>query len=223
MSTHRDSEEILADSILRMGPELGRIHHDLWAQLVWLNAKWRIHQDLFAGDESQTRLMEATAIQTFNQLYVALTNEIVMHICRITDKAKTGRFNNATIRRLLQLVQNSEARCRIEALVDEAESGCKFARDTRDKFLAHRDVNAALCPDALQHDHVRADNIRNALAQIAAVLNAVEVAFGGAAVRYELNSHFSDAGRLVRMMEAGAKAQREDRRRRGLEADYSES
>jgi hypothetical protein len=223
MSTHRDNDEILSDRILRMGPELGRIHHDLWAQLVWLHAKWRIHQDLFAGDESQTRLMEATAVQTFNQVYVSLTNEIIMHICRITDKAKTGQFENATIWQLPQLVQHPVARDHVAALVAEADAMCTSARGTRDKFLAHRDLNAALYPDALPRDHVRTDDIRDVLALIAAVLNGVEVAYGGAAARYDLNSHFSDAGRLIRVMQAGAKAQQEDRRRRGLGSDDSES
>ncbi|MBK7189534.1 MAG: hypothetical protein IPH86_12825 [bacterium] len=122
MSTHRDYDEILADRILRMGPELGRIHHDLWAQLLWLHAKWRIHQDLFAGDESQTRLMEATAVQTFNQVYVSLTNEIIMHICRITDKAKTAssRMHDMAI---AAASSASEARGQVAALVAEAVAG----------------------------------------------------------------------------------------------------
>ncbi len=210
MGDHNNADEILKAKIDQMGEELGRLHFELWGQLVWLFAIWQTYKDLYEKSEDQIALLNSAAPRFFFYNQGAMMDSVLLHICRITDPANSKSGENLTIRRIPELVEEENKRKEIEDLIQQVIEESQFARRLRNKKIAHLDLNVARGKVAVPLEMVTRENIEKTLDTMAIVLKTTEIAYGGNTVLYSMSSGFSDADSLVHWVKRGLKARQDE-------------
>jgi len=168
-------EQALQLNIKTMGEALGRLHYTLTRELVWLHVKWEQYVELYGTKPSRVDLINQVAGLFFKIVEDALWEDTLLHIARLTDPEQTGRNKNLTIRRLSDpnLIRDSHIRQTIEELLEVAIDKSRFARDWRNRRIAHRDFALAMEEDAKPLDHASRAHVKEALRSISDVLNAI--------------------------------------------------
>jgi hypothetical protein len=103
----------------------------------------------------------------------SLWEDVLLHIARLSDQAKSAGKNNLTLRQLPSLVA-PELRVDIERLLAISLRECAFARDWRMRHIAHRDLSLAVGAEAEPLAHASRLAVHTALGSMAGLLNAVE-------------------------------------------------
>src|SRR5690606_8838309 len=98
-----------------------------------------------------------------------------------------------TICRLPLLIQDCELRQRVEGLTQIARDKTKFARDWRNRHIAHRDLKLALEEPAEPLEPASRKSVNQALEAIAEVLNAIAESKLNHEVGYEHTEAFRGA------------------------------
>jgi AbiU2 len=128
--------------------ELGELQYLLWHDVTWLHLKWFEFRELFGTKPSRVDLMNETAPTFFSHLEDVVWNDVLLHLSRLTDPPATRGRQNLTFRRFPPLVARLPIRDAIHAALDKVDSVSRFARDWRDRRLAHRDFRHAQDPAA---------------------------------------------------------------------------
>jgi hypothetical protein len=89
-------EEVEQRYVDAMGPELGRTFNKLFIEFCQLHVKWREYVTLF-GTQSRIDLLSKTATGFFGLIEDSLFEDILLHICRLTDPT-TGRSHCSSCR-----------------------------------------------------------------------------------------------------------------------------
>jgi len=185
MSEYSSSEEVRAAKIAAMGTQLGELHFELWNEVTWIHLKWKDFRALFATRET-VELLNQVAPDFFDHLNSILWEDVLLHLCRLTDIRKsTGHQANLTIQRLPRLIRDPKIEKRIKLLTEDAVQKTEFARDWRNRRIAHREVpefgKSAPKPLAAASRH----SVEGALASIREVMNCVESHYQQSPVAYE--------------------------------------
>jgi hypothetical protein len=141
-------------------------------ELAWLQLKWSEYRELFVFSEERVNLLNRAASFFFGSLQSLLWDDILLHLCRMTDRAEIGNKTNLTIQMLPDFCDDPKLREDVSKLVTSATDATKFARDWRNRRIAHSDLALALgqeCAEKLEE----ANRLRvsNAVSAIHAVLN----------------------------------------------------
>ncbi len=144
MNRHQTAEEVKKAHLEAFGPDLGPLYHALEDEVTWFHAKWLEYRKLFAKSEKRIELLNETAGFFFRVVQDVLWDDVLLHIARLTDPAKHGRFENLTLPRLAKGFKNTEIGPEFCQLVDLVESRAEFAREWRNRRIAHRDLPLAL-------------------------------------------------------------------------------
>ncbi len=195
-----------------MGLELGTIYTRLWNECVWLFWKWDDYVVLFGTEERLNKLNEA-APAFFYQLQSTLWENILLHMCRMTDPLKSVGKENLTLERLPSLVETKISADVMNLLV-LAQQKCAFARDWRNRRISHNDLALALNKGAKPLAAGSRKSVRESLDAIAAVLNRVGRHHGDEEVRYDMFEPRRSARALVYVIEEGLKAENQGREAR---------
>jgi hypothetical protein len=214
MATHMTHEEVRQDYIAKMGEELGGQFNRLTNECAWLHLKWGEYVALFGEKESRVDLLNAAARGFFGTVQTSLWEDILLHICRITDDSEVGRRKRQTLslRRLPALVDASIAE-KIRKLVSVAVKKSEFARDWRDRHIAHRDLKLALKEGAMPLAPASRQGVKDAITAIVATLGAVEQHYRKSETLYEHVSQLGDAVALLHVLMDGIEAREELLRR----------
>ena len=213
------SAEAVRDGHLRvLGSELGQVYHALQNELIWLYAKWLEYRKLYATSPERVTLLNSAGPFLFRVVQDVLWDDVLLHVARLTDPPKSGRKSNMTIKRLAAVVSDPRLSSEIERLVSDAERLCAFAREWRNRHLAHCDFDLAvkcrgvdpLLPASRQH-------VDAALAALAAVLNRIEAHYFHSEVGFAYFSDAGDAEALVYHLAVAARAEarRQERLKHG--------
>lgn len=214
MSSHLTSDEVRQDYIDKMGKELSGQFNRLHNECAWLHLKWSEYVALFGVSQSRMDILNASARGFFVLLDSSLWEDVLLHICRLTDDPEVGRRKRQTlsVRRLPELV-NPAIRERVKRLVSAAVKKSKFARDCCDRHIAHRDLNLALKRGAKPLAGASRQGVEDAINAIVAVLGAVEEHYRKATTAYEHVSHLGNAEALLHVLREGIEARDEQFRR----------
>jgi hypothetical protein len=68
---------------------------------------------------------------------------MLLHLCRLTDPPASKGKHNLTVQRLPGLITDSTFRNEMRELVEEAVKATAFARDWRNRHIAHQDLALA--------------------------------------------------------------------------------
>jgi len=212
MGRTESGDEIKLTKISRMGVELGELHYDLWRELVWLHFKWWDYKRLFGTSKERIDTLNAVAPRTMFIFQSTLWRDILLHLCRLTDPPIMRGAANLTVNAMEPLIVDTALRADVAASAREATMTCSFARDRRNRVIAHIDLLTARNQHPRQLEPASRNSVQTALAALAATMNLVETRHGGATCLYDFDNGSGDAEDLFAAIEAAAR-ERERRHR----------
>ncbi len=212
MATSRSAEQVRAAKLAAMPKPLGEIHNALWREVAWLHLKWGEYRALFAVNQETIDLLNKTAPLFFHHLQGVLWEDVLLHLCRVTDPPKSAGRANLTLRGLPSLVSDAKLRAELEKQVALAQKKTEFARDWRNRRLAHKALPPAAGGDAKPLESASRQHVEEALAAIRDAMNCVELHYQGSTVGYDLPMELPGGTlALLFYLEKGLQAQaRED-------------
>ena len=184
MSEYMATDEIRAESVAKMGEALGNIRYELNNQIVLLHIRWKSYRELFGTSPDTIALLNATAPAFFYDLERVMWEDVLLHLCRVTDREQTMGRDDLTIQRMPPLMEVT-IKDELKRLVDLAVDKTGFARDWRNRRLAHSDLALALNPAVQPLAASSRQDVEDALAVLRAVMNCVESHYLGCPVSYE--------------------------------------
>jgi hypothetical protein len=208
MAEEFSAEQVREKHLRNMGLDLGPVYHELSNELAWLHAKWNQYRQLFGHSRKRVDLLNSVANHFFRIVQDALWEDIVLHLARLTDPLKSSGKANLTLRRLPAHISDATLKVEVEKLIDVAVSTSIFARDWRNRKLAHIDLALALRTGVEPLAGVSRENIEGALSAFRAVLNRLATHYWKSETAYE---HFIASGgegdSLVFFLRLGLKAE----------------
>lgn len=175
--SNTDSEETRQEHLKVLGLTLGPLYHELYNEVVWIHAKWLEYRKLFAMTEERVEFLNKTASFFFYIIETTLWENVLLHIARLTDRPKMFGSENLTLLRLPDAVSDEELADDLRVMMVECLNRCQFARDWRDKRIAHNDLSLALDSKATPLPGVSRQNIEDALASFSKIMNRVYGAY----------------------------------------------
>lgn len=175
MATYEEARQEYERS---MGPELGKLYHLLWNQCALLHVHWDEYVALFGKDQEQFDVMNGVAPGFFKSVQDALWESILLHLCRFADPAVVGGRKTLSLD-ALRKCKASETITGLPKLVGDARTKIEFARDWRNRSLAHLDLNFALEAAAQPLAPATRTHVKEALNAIKQTLETVDRHFTG--------------------------------------------
>lgn len=158
--------------------DIHRVYEPLFHDVCHLHRKWKLFCDLYAAGEKVIELLNESAPGFFRICQDSLRDDILLGICRLTDQKQTFGKDNLTLDSLVASIDTaeySELRKTLERLFSDARLKSTFARDQRNKRIAHTDLFTKLEVSILSVSTKK--HIEEALQSIRDVMNAVELHF----------------------------------------------
>lgn len=203
----QSASEAKKANIATMGEPLGEMYSALWQEVATLHFHWREYVELFGTKSERIALLNSVAPHFFRMIQDGMWETSLLNLTRLTDPPTTrvGREQkpNLTVRALPDLIDDATLKTKLGQLVVEAVSATLFARDWRDRRIAHRDLKLALeQPTTPLAEGSRAD-VKKALKALAAVLNAVARHYLKAETAFDLGAPIGGATSLLHVLEIG--------------------
>jgi len=209
MGQYRSADEVRAEHISLMGPDLGALYHELWNEVTWLHLKWNRFVALFAEEKGRIDLMNDTAPAFFSEIQRAMAEDIFIHISRLTDPAETGlgkgKKPNLTLQRLPGLLVDEALCATVDRKVRKLNDKCQFARDWRNRWIAHRNLALVMQSDGYRPlESATREKVEEALVGIRDAMNTVLGHFTESVARYEYSiPTLGDIESLIHYLEKG--------------------
>lgn len=181
----RSMDEIRAEYLSSMGEELGANFYELHRKLVELHILWQQYRQLFGDDTETVHLLNRTAGLFFKIVQDELWDSVLLGISRMTDSPATGKNKNLTIQSLPPLITDLALGVEVQSLCEKAVDSAEFAREHRNKRIAHQDHNYLSNPDSDSLSGISRALVEQMLAALRAVLNRLEGHFKDNTVMYE--------------------------------------
>ena len=176
------AEQVRQKTLAAMPGALGEIHYSLGNEVASLHLKWNDFRALFA-DRDVVSLLNSAAPMFFHDLQRMMWEDLLLHLCRVTDRPQSGRHAHLSVRRLPNLVSDEELRKEIQALADDADEKTQFARDWRNRRLAHEELSIGDTAQRLASATMQ--QVEYALAAICRPINLLEERYLGTPVTYQ--------------------------------------
>lgn len=206
--------------IKAMGEKLGTQYAELWQELAQLNITWSEFIELYGTKKSRIKLMNRSAGHFFKMVQDSLWEGLMLHIARLTDRPVVFGRTNLTLHNLPELIPDAALKSKIEALCLEATDKTKFARDWRNRHIAHRDLDLALGNAATPLPAVEIKQVNDALDCFTSILNSIAGPYLNSETSFKHGIRIHGAIELLYLIDAGHTLQAEHRKR--LEAgDFS--
>jgi len=172
-----NQDEIRAQNIKAMGVRCGELYSDLYKEILWLHVVWRQYRVLFGTSAARIELENKTAGFFFVLLNDTLWDSVLLHICRLTDPPVVGRRSKKQTLTLLRLageIPEPAVSKRVRSLVGRAKTAATFARDWRDRRIAHRNLELVQSLSAPPLKPGSRSNVEGVLALFRDILSAME-------------------------------------------------
>jgi hypothetical protein len=220
----RTAQEAKEDAIKAMGTPLGEIYSALWQEIAIIHSTWAEYVALFGTKESRIHLMNQAAPRFTRLVQDTLWESVILHIARLTDPPQSMGKENLSVQSLPKLVDRPDTQESVASLVTRTISETAFARDWRNRHLAHRDLQLALNRPA---DPLKAGSrlaVKTVLATFAELLNTISFRYTQSTTYFDFHADMGGAISLLHIVDDGlrAEAARRDRLLRGeaLPDDY---
>ena len=185
MADYRSAEEVEQRHLQALGPTLGPLYYGLHNEVTWLHAKWLEYRKLYGKSEKRIELLNETAAFFFRVVQDALWENVLLHIARLTDPPIQGKFKNLTLLCLPDAVADQALADDLRDLVGASLNQSQFAREWRNKRLAHNDLALAVDAKATPLPGVSRQNVEEALASFRQIMNRLYGAFFQSEVAFD--------------------------------------
>ncbi len=199
----RTAAQAEIDNIAAMGTAIGKTYSALWQEVAWINKKWNQYVELFGTSPERIELLNRVAPSFFRTVQDSLLKDVLLHLARLTDPPKSAGRPNLSLLRLSQAVASTPIAAQAEALSSAALNACEFARDWRNRRLAHRDLDLAvgLNPEPLAP--ASRASVKAAIASLSELLNLVSLHYSGSTTLFDLYTRDADAANLLYVIRDG--------------------
>lgn len=214
MGRYLSADEVEQEHLEAFGPALGPLYHALENEVTLLHAKWLEYRKLYAHSEERIDLLNGTAPYFFGVVQDVLWKDVLLHIARLTDPPKQGKYEHLTLLRLPEADLDERLADELRQLVDIALNRSQFARDCRNELLAHSELSLAIGVNAELHSMGSRQDVEQALESFRAILNRLHVSYLQGEVEFGRFLTYGDANELVRLLELAARF--EDQQRQQL-------
>ena len=133
MAESHTAEEVRAQYVAAMPNPLGELCYELRNELVWLHLKWHDFRGLYANTQETINLLNAAAPDFFYNLQRMMWEDVLLHLCRITDPPKVSRKKTLTVCRISIHIPDKTFSKTVEAQAKDACEKTQFARDLRNR------------------------------------------------------------------------------------------
>ena len=174
MSESFTPEQARNRSVAAMPAPLGEFYHWLHDELAWLYIKWTDYRRLYAMGDERVELLIKVAPTFFGQLQRTMWEDVLLHLCRLTDPAKSMGHEHLTILRIPDAIPDQALRDTVQLLVNDAKQKSQFARNWRNRHLAHKELPTPLGQVAATSSLGSRQNVEDALAAVAKTMNHIE-------------------------------------------------
>jgi len=209
MAKTHTAEEVRAQCVAAMPDSLGELYFALWNQLAWLHLKWNDFRALFAESQETIDLLNEAALDFFGNLQRMMWEDLLLHLCRLTDPVKSAGKDTLTVRRISELIPDQQLKDQVASEAENARDKTQFARNWRNRRLAHRELPplAGETPNPL--DPASRQHVEDALAALRQTMNTMAEHYLGAAVGYEhLIEALGGVASLLSCLKMGVEARR---------------
>ena len=173
MSNLESTDEVKQEILDKLGPTLGPTFHALYEEVTSLHMKWGEFKKLYGHSREEIDLLNQIAPFFFRVVQDIMWDDIVLHIARLADPpVSSGKFH-LTLRNLPPLISDRCLAAKVDRLVQDALSKSAFARQLRNRRLAHRELELALDPNAVSPLGGNRKQVEDALAAVGSVMNAI--------------------------------------------------
>jgi len=219
-ATERTAEEAKAANIAAMGETLGAVYSELWQEVAWIHTRWEHYLELFGTSPSRIELLNQAAPSLFRTVQDTVFEAVLLHLARLTDPSKSVGRPNLSLRKLAELAAGSPVAAQVTELTSNAVSATEFARDWRNRKLAHSDLSLALGEHVFPLAPASRLAVKTALAAIVDVLNAVSHHYADSTSAFDFPSG-NDGVSLLYVIRDGLRAN-EERLARLRSGSYTE-
>src|SRR5437867_5402285 len=218
MARNLTADEVREEHLASMGPHLGPVYNALWNEVAWLHAKWHEYKELYGEKPPRLELLNRASGFFFRIVQDTLWENTLLHLARLTDPSRSAGRQNLTVLQLPSLVNDPGLREQLEALLTEAKSKAEFARDWRNRHIAHRDLDKALGKGAEPLAAASRNHVDEALRALAAVLNRVNTFYLKSTLTFDVIAPMTGGVALLYVLRDGlvAREQRLEGLRAGL-------
>lgn len=160
-----------------LGGEFGHVFYKLHAAWLLALARYEEFTRLF-GSRNQVEHLNAIGGGFFGDVQYIFWDDLILRLCRLTDPVCTGKKRNLTIQIVPKLCGTS-LKAEIQGVVERAVKAACFARDHRNRRIAHEDYDLALRRDAEPLPAANLEEAKVSLDCIHTVLDTVYVRESG--------------------------------------------
>jgi len=122
--------------------DINQVYSALWKELVWLHAYWSNYCQLHSNEIS-VDLLNCLAPSYFGINQRVWDEFLILQISKLTDPAQTGKKDNLSFERLVNLVDVAnypELKTELAADLRTLQNLSRDARDNRNRRIAHIDL-----------------------------------------------------------------------------------
>ncbi len=155
-----------------MKPENAQLLHALEGE--WAEVEWRFHEyrDLFRPEFIP--YLNAFAGSFIGLFQRVLWDDLLLGVTRLTDPVGSGKRRNLTFRQVPSFFSGEpEKEEALEEMVQAAITAAEFARDWRNRRIAHRDLSHARDREAMPLEEASLMRLDNALGAIHRIVNTI--------------------------------------------------
>ena len=178
--------------------EIREKYEPLFHDICHLHRKWGIFRQIFVSGENVVELLNGVAPGFFRVCKDLLADDILLSISRLADPKQTFKSDNLSLEQLIYSVdarQYPDLMRETEQLFRVARDKCAFAREQRNKRIAHNDLLTKLQAETLSSPTTT--NVEAALETIRALMNAIEKYFHEPVYCNDVNIAFVDYSRVL--------------------------
>ena len=183
--TKQSMDQVRSNYIATMGPELGAIFNELYKKLMQLHIVWQQYRQLYGDDPETVHLLNRTSGLFFQIVQDELWDSVLLGVSRLTDPPATGKKTNLTVQSLPPLISDPTLRAEVQELCEKALTSAEFAREHRNKRIAHQDYTHVVHHASNPLSGISRALVEKMLASLRAVLNRVDAHYRDATVLYE--------------------------------------
>jgi hypothetical protein len=204
------ADEAKKANIAKMGEPLGELYSALWQDVAVISVYWKEYVELFGTKPERIVLLNQAAPAFFHMLQDQLWEMSLLHLARLTDPANSmgnPDKSNLTVQGLPALIDDATLKAQVAKLVAQAVRLTEFARDWRNRRIAHRDLKLALeQPTTPLADGSRAQ-VKEALQALTSILNALAHHYFKSETRFDMGGRLGGAISLLYIVSGGLRAQ----------------
>lgn len=201
-------DELKAERTAAMGAELGETFHALTNELSWILLKCYQYNTLFGTKPERIELLNKAAPLFFVIVQDTLWDDILIHLSRLTDSPTSVGKANLSVRRLPGLIRDSAVRADVEVLVRDAVASSDFARDWRNRRIAHSDLSLAIAVAPAPLAHASRVSVIAALDSLSRLLKRIHQHYFNWDIDLNLGSEPGDAESMLSVLADGVEAGR---------------